>query len=87
MAVRKAQKRIVRITLDEKTAALARVSAAERGTSVSRLLGKILQQHMREVRDYNEAMRRFQSIKPFDCEWMEGRGPTREELNDRSRFR
>lgn len=87
MSVRKARKKIVRITLDEKTAALARVYAAERGTSVSRLLGKVLQQHMREVRDYNEAMRRFQSIKPFDSDWIEGRPPTREELNDRSRFR
>lgn len=77
----------VTITLDEKTAAWARVYAAQRGKSVSRLLGEILQQHMREVRDYNEAMQRFQSIKPFDFEWVDGRRPTREELHDRSRFR
>jgi hypothetical protein len=77
----------VTITLDEKTAAWARIYAAERGKSVSRLLGEILQQHMREVRDYNEAMRRFHSIKPFDFEWIDGHRPTREELHDRSRFR
>ena len=72
----------VTITLDEKTAAWARIYAAERGKSVSRLLGEILQRHMREGHDYNEAMRRFQSIKPFDFEWMGGSRPTREELHD-----
>lgn len=72
----------VTITLDEKTAAWARIYAAERGKSVSRLLGEILQQHMREIRDYNEAMRRFQSIRPFDFEWMGGSRPAREELHD-----
>lgn len=77
----------VTITLDEKTAAWARVYAAERGKSVSRLLGEILQQHMREARDYNEAMRRFQALKPRDFEWVDGRRPTREELHDRARFR
>ena len=77
----------VTITLDEKTAAWARIYAAERGKSVSRLLGEILQQHMREVRDYNEAMRRFHAIKPFDFEWIDGHRPTREALHDRSRFR
>jgi hypothetical protein len=77
----------VTITLDEKTAAWARIYAAERGKSVSRLLGEILQQHMREARDYNEAMRRFQALKPRDFEWIDGRRPTREELRDRSRFR
>jgi hypothetical protein len=87
MPARNPRMKNVTITLDEKTAAWARIYAAERGKSVSRLLGEILQQHMREVRDYNEAMRRFQSIKPFDFEWIDGRRPTREELHDRSRFR
>jgi hypothetical protein len=87
MPARNARMKNVTITLDEKTAAWARIYAAERGKSVSRLLGEILQQHMREATDYNEAMRRFQALKPRDFEWIDGRRPTREELRDRSRFR
>ena len=87
MAARNARMKNVTITLDEKTAAWARIYAAERGKSVSRLLGEILQQHMREVRDYNEAMRRYQALKPCDFEWVDGHRPTREELYDRVRIR
>lgn len=77
----------ITVTLDEKTAAWVRVHAAKQGKSVSRLLGEILQRHMRDTREYNEAMRRYHAIKPFDFEWAEGRRPTREELNVRPRFR
>jgi hypothetical protein len=42
---------------------------------------------MREARDYNEAMRRFFSHKPFDFQWVGGRRPTREEIHDRARAR
>lgn len=49
----------VTITLDEKTAAWARVYAAKRNTSVSRMVGKMLRQRMRESHKYDEAMRRF----------------------------
>lgn len=87
MPTRNARMKNVTVTLDEKTAAWARIYAARHGKSVSRLLGEILQQHMGEVRNYNEAMQRFRSIKPFDFEWVDGRRPTREELHDRSRFR
>ena len=77
----------ITITLDEKTAAWARIYAAQHGKSVSRLLGEILQERMREVRDYNEAMRRFMAMKPFDFEWIDGRRPTRDELHDRAGLR
>lgn len=77
----------ITITLDEKTAAWARIYAAQRGKSVSRLLGEILQERMREVRDYNEAMRRFFAMKPLDFEWIDGRRPTRDELHDRAGLR
>ena len=77
----------VTVTLDEKTAAWARVYAAKQGKSVSRLLGEILHKYMGDQREYFEAMRRFQSIKPMDFEWVDGRRPTREELNVRPRFR
>lgn len=77
----------ITVTLDEQTAAWARVYAAQRGKSVSRLLGEMLQERMREVRDYNDAMRRFLARKPFRFEWIEGRKPTREELHDRAGLR
>ncbi|MGQ0384773.1 MAG: hypothetical protein ACT4UP_08865 [Gammaproteobacteria bacterium] len=77
----------ITVTLDEKTAIWVRVHAAKCGKSVSRLLGEILQQHMRDQREYLEAMRRFQAIKPRHFEWVDGRRPTREELYDRGRIR
>jgi plasmid stability protein len=77
----------ITVTLDEKTAAWVRVHAARQGKSVSRLLGEILQQHMRELRDYDEAMRRYLAKKPVEFTWVDGRRPTREELHERARFR
>lgn len=77
----------ITLTLDEKTAAWVRVHAAKQGKSVSRLLGEILQQHMHDQREYFEAMRRFQAIKPMAFDWADGRRPTREDLNVRPRFR
>lgn len=77
----------ITVTLDEKTAAWVRVHAAKQGKSVSRLLGELLRQHMQDQREYFEAMRRFQAIKPRDFNWVDGRRPTREELYDRGRIR
>lgn len=79
--------RNVTITLDERTAAWVRVYAAERGKSVSRVVGEFLQERMREQRDYQKAMRRFLSIKPFRFGWVDGHRPKREELYDRPRVR
>jgi hypothetical protein len=77
----------ITITLDERTAAWARIYAAERGKSVSRLLGEILQERMREVRDYNDAMRRYLAAKPIKFQWLDGKRPARDELYDRSSLR
>lgn len=78
----------ITVTLDEKTATWVRIHAAKQGKSVSRLLGELLRQHMSDLREYHEAMRRFQAIKPFDADWIGGRRPTREELYaDRVRIR
>jgi len=77
----------ITITLDERTAAWARIYAAQRGKSISRLLGEILQERMREVRDYDDAMRRYLSKKPFKFQWAEGPRPTRDELHDRANLR
>lgn len=77
----------VTITLDEKTAAWVRVHAAERGKSVSRFVGEMLQERMREVRDYDKAMRRYLALKPITFRWAAGRKPKREELYDRAGLR
>jgi hypothetical protein len=76
----------ITITLDERTAAWVRIYAAERGKSISRLLGEILQERMREVRDYDDAMRRHLAKKPFKFQWTGGR-PSRDELHDRANLR
>lgn len=80
----------ITITLDEKTAAWIRVYAARQGMSVSRLLGEMLQQRMRDLREYDEAMQRYLARlakKATRREWIDGRRPTREELNERANFR
>jgi plasmid stability protein len=77
----------ITITLDERTAAWARIYAAQHGKSISRLLGEILQERMREVRDYNDAMRRHLAKKPFKFQWVDGGSPTRDELYERANLR
>ena len=77
----------ITITLDAKTAAWARVHAAKHDKSVSRLVGEMLQEHMRESREYDEAMRRYLAIKPRKLKGPGQRYPKREELYDRPRLR
>jgi plasmid stability protein len=77
----------VTITLDEETAAWARVYAAQHNTSVSRFVGELLQQRMRESREYDEAMRRFLARGPVRLKAERGRYATRDELYDHSRLR
>jgi hypothetical protein len=77
----------VTITLDEKTATWVRVYAARHDTSVSRLIGEMLQQRMRESREYDEAMRRFLAKAPVRLKRAGARYPSRDELHDRARLR
>lgn len=77
----------VTITLDEKTAAWLRISAAKLGMSVSRFVGEVLQERMHEVHEYNEAMRTFLAQRPFAFQFADGRRPAREELHDRTSLR
>ena len=77
----------VTITLDEETAAWARVYAATHNMSVSRLVGEMLQRRMGEQHEYDRAMRRFLAKKPIKLK-RTGQGyPTRDELHDRARLR
>ena len=77
----------ITITLDEDTAAWVRVHAAEQGMSVSRMLGQLLQQRMRDAREYDEAMRRFLAKPPVKLRRAGARYASREELYDRPRLR
>jgi len=77
----------VTITLDEETATWARVYAATRNMSVSRLVGEMLRERMRESHEYDEAMRRFLGKPPVRLKRSGQRYATREATHDRTRLR
>jgi len=77
----------ITVTLDEAMAIWLREHAAKNGVSVSRFLGDMVHERMRERREYNEAMRQFLAEKPFFSGWIDDRRPTREEIHDRARAR
>jgi len=72
----------VTITLDEEVARWARIWAAERETSVSRLVGEILRERMLRERDYESAMQEYLSA-PVQMISGGEPYPTRDELHDR----
>ena len=65
----------------------ARVYAAKHNTSVSRIVGEMLQQRMGELHEYDQAMRRFLAKSPVKLNRAGKRYPGRDELHDRSRLR
>jgi plasmid stability protein len=73
----------VTITLDEEVARWARIRAAERNTSVSRMLGELLKEEMRAEKSYRQAMEHFLAQKPRVLRKPETPLPKREELYDR----
>jgi hypothetical protein len=77
----------VTISLDEEVARWARVQAAERNTSMSRLVGELLRQHMREEQTYDAAMKRHLSRKPKPLKRRGAPYPAREELHERGSVR
>jgi hypothetical protein len=81
----KTKLRNVTVTLDETAARWARIEAARRETSVSRFLGKILEERMLAQDGYDAAMRRALARKPFPKS--EGRYLSREAAHDRKRLR
>jgi len=81
----KSQLRNVTVTLEEDVARWARIEAARRDTSVSRLLGDLLKERMTARDDYDRAMWRALGRKPFLHSTK--RYLTREEAHDRSRLR
>ena len=77
--------RNVTVTLDPEVVRWARLEAARRETSVSRLLGELLKQRMLEDDNYDAAMRRALSRKVLAKS--DGQYLSREEAHDRSRLR
>ncbi len=76
----------ITITLEEKVARWARLRAAELNTSVSRLVGKMLGEAMRQERSYETARRAY--LAGTGGPLSGGRRyPAREELHDRARLR
>ncbi len=75
----------ITITLEEEVARWARIEAAKKDTSVSRLVGEMLRQRMAEEENYERAMKRALARKPFGKS--DGKYLTREEVHDRANLR
>jgi len=77
----------ITITLDEETAAWARLQAAREGVSVSRLLGELLRSRSRELAAYDVAMRQFLAASPTVLRAGTASYAKRSELHDRAGLR
>jgi hypothetical protein len=77
----------VTITLDEETARWARIEAARRGTSVSRLVGEILAERRAREAEYEAAMGRFLGRGPVPLKSPGQTYPSRNDLYDRDILR
>jgi hypothetical protein len=73
----------VTITMEDKVAEWARLEAARRNTSVSRLVGELLAEKMRHDDSYERAMREALAFKSWGSS--DGRYPTREQAHQRGR--
>lgn len=73
----------VTITMEDSVAEWARLEAARRNTSVSRLVGELLAEKMRHDDAYERAMREALEFKSFGS--ADGRYPTRDEIYTRGR--
>lgn len=75
----------VTVTMDDAVADWARVEAAKRNTSVSRLIGEMLAEKMRRTDAYERAMHEALKFRS----WGTSSGPylTDDEMYDRSRAR
>ena len=77
----------VTITMDEDTARWARVEAARRGTSVSRLVGELLRERRLADSRYKTAMRRYRKREPVRLKQHGEHYPDRDALHDRDVLR
>jgi hypothetical protein len=77
----------VTITVDEDVARWARIEAAKRETSVSKMVGGMLAEKMRAETAYEAAMDLFLSIQPTVLSDPGKEYPRRNELYDRAGLR
>lgn len=75
--------RNVTITLSEEVARWARIRAAEHDTSVSRLVGEMLEEKMHQEDQYEEAMEEYLARTPRRLKSEDARYPKRGELHER----
>ena len=73
----------VTITLDEEVVRWTRIRAAEGDTSVSRLVGELLRDKMRDERNYQISMQNYLDQSPLVLKKKGDDYPDREELHDR----
>lgn len=73
----------VTVTMEDSVAEWARLEAARRNTSVSRLVGEMLAEKMRHDDAYERAMREALEFKSFGVS--QGRSQAREVMYPRSR--
>jgi hypothetical protein len=57
--------RNITITVSEEAARWARIKAAQEDTSVSKLVGRMIEDQMRKTSDYWAAYEKFKKIKPI----------------------
>lgn len=70
------------ITVEEDVLRWAKIRAAQRDTSVSRLIGDMLREHMWHDNAYERAMEAYLALPPRRLS-EDGRYPSREALHDR----
>jgi plasmid stability protein len=89
MSSRAASRRLknVTVTLDEETFAKARVRAAERNMSLSRLMSDVLRRELQHESEYEAAYRAWRARKPFPLKGVPQPYPKREVLYDRAAMR
>jgi hypothetical protein len=73
----------VTVTMDEDTARWVRIEAAQRGTSVSRLIGELLQQQRLRNSEYRAARESYRGRKAVPLKPTDENYPDRESLHDR----
>jgi plasmid stability protein len=77
----------VTITLDEEVARWARIRAAKEDTSLSRLVGELLREKMRDESDYQSSLQKYMAQSPRVLKQKGEKYPGREELHDRQGIR
>jgi len=77
----------VTVTLEDEVARWARIWAARNNTSVSKILGELLAERMREDTGYEAAMRRFLDRRPTRLKREDEAYPDRDELHERDLLR